>query len=270
MFGFSPNDDEWRAIERCHGVVDSRHTVSGQPADHAAIAELEEIVGKHLRDPESGPSAMTVLRERDHGAADDITLVRNLIFLAWSSSADTTGLLVWILKRLTDEPIWLDRLRDASGTPTAVDLADRIVAETLRLGQSEMLTRKITAPVTIGGHTVPSGWHLNVGLREAHRDAEVFDDPDSFDPARFTRRRFGRLEYAPFGLDHHQCVGEALVRTTARLFVLALADGYRCAGLDDGPDQISAWRHWHPNAEWRLMLDPIRSNDVTVATASIR
>ena len=269
-FGFSPDDDEWRTIERCHDVVDSRHTVSGRPADHAAIAELEELVVGHLRHVEPGPSAFDVLRERDPAAADDSTLVRNLIVLAWTSSADTTGLLVWLLKRLTDDHVWLERLREALGTPGAADLADRIVDETLRLGQSEVLIREVTAPVMIGEHEVPPGWHLRIGLREAHRDADLFDDPDRFDPDRFARGRFGRLEFAPFGLDHHQCVGEALVRTTARQFVLALADGYRCAGRDDGPDQVSSWRHWHPNAAWRLVIDPIGRAEVTAAAVSTR
>ncbi len=270
IFGFSPDDDEWRTVIRCHEVVDSRHTVSGTPADFAAIAELEQLVTQRLGDPEVGPSAFAVLSERDPAAADDSTLVRNLIVLAWTSSADTTGLLVWLLKRLTDDAVWLERLRDASGTPEAAHLADRIVDETLRLGQSEVLVRQVDAPVTIGEHAVPAGWHLRIGLREAHRDADVFDDPDRFDPDRFARQRFGRLEFAPFGLDHHQCVGETLVRTTAREFVLALADGYRCAGRNDGPDQVSSWRHWHPNAAWRLVLEPIGPAGLTGAAVSTR
>ena len=258
MFGFSPDDDEWRTIERCHDVVDSRHTVSG-------------TAGRPGRDRRAGGSSSSGIsvtsspvRRRSpccaseiSAAADDSTLVRNLIVLAWTSSADTTGLLVWLLKRLTDDPVWLERLREALGHAGG----DRPRRPDRRRDPPPRSERGAgpsgRRPVMIGEHEVPPGWHLRIGLREAHRDADVFDDPDRFDPDRFARSRYGRLEYAPFGLDHHQCVGEALVRTTARQFVLALADGYRCTGRDDGPDQVSSWRHWHPNPEWRLVIDPI-------------
>ena len=270
IFGFAPNDDEWSTIERCYDVVDSRHEVSGRPVDHAALAELEALVDGHLRAAELPASAFAVLRERDPSACDDVTLVRNLIFLAWTTSADTTGLLVWVLKRLADNPDWLERVRHAPDGPAAAELADRIVHETLRLGQSEALIRKVTGPITIGEHTVPCGWHLRVGLREAHRDAAVFDDPDRFDPDRFDGHRYRRAEYAPFGLDHHQCIGESLVRATARQFVLAMANGYRCSGRGGGPDEVSTWRHWHPNSSWRVLIEPLDSTNVTGAAASSR
>ena len=252
FFGFSPDEVDRRAIERWFAVADTRMETEPGPAEEAAIAELESLVRQRFAQNRGVSSALGELVRRDPAVLEDQTLMRNMIFLAHASSADTTGLLVWILKQLSDHPNWMEQIQAASDYR---QLANQVVSEVLRLNQSEVLNRRTTAPITVGQHDISAGWRVRVGLTEAHRDPQSFPDPDAFDPGRFADRRYSKTEYAPFGVDHHRCVGEALARSAAEHFTVVLAREFNCRVLADGPLQRSAWRHWHPSPAWRVLIE---------------
>ncbi len=75
------------------------------------------------------------------------------------------------------------------------------------------------------------------------------------DPDRFARRRYSSDEYSPFGLDHHSCVGERLVRTTGRALA-EVASGYSITKLADGPVELNANQHFGPSSALRLSVRP--------------
>ena len=133
-----------------------------------------------------------LLRERPD-ALDDPTITFNLVFLARTAATDVTGLLHWILKMLGDNQEWIGALRASTDR---TDLAQRVVMETLRLEQSELLFRTVREEINVGGYVVPAGWHLRVCVRESHQDQSVFDRPERFDPDRF-QRRYNRQQYSP-------------------------------------------------------------------------
>ena len=58
--------------------------------------------------------------------------------------------------------------------------------------------------------------------------------------------------YAPFGIDHHSCVGETLARTVARVFATEVVRGFDIATVRDGPIELSVERHWAPSSRWRV------------------
>ena len=111
----------------------------------------------------------------------------------------------------------------------------------------------------IEGYTIPAGWWLRVLVRESHRDADVFADPERFDPCRFARGMPPRSEYSPFGLDAHACIGEALTRMFAIVVARELSFGCRLEPTADGPAMFSEW-HWAPSDEFRVRFkaaDPV-------------
>jgi cytochrome P450 len=221
------------------------------------------------RGPRPG-SALAHLLAAEPALFSDPTLSGNLVLISRLALGDLTGLYDWIFRMLTDHRSWLARLREEGPSsttvwlsgcdPQALPLAPCIVMETLRLEQSEFLYRKIVRPVWIEGRLLPAGWLLRVCIQESHRAADVFGEPDRFDPDRFTRRAFVRTEYAPFGIDSHACMGTKLTLALGALFVEELAR-FDWQVLRDGPVERDGNRHryhWRPSRRLRVRMWPAR------------
>ena len=227
-------------------------------------------------------SALAHLLAAEPRLFDEPTLTGNLILILRLAYGDLTGLFDWLFKMLTDHPEWLVQLRAKLATdPDAADglqadratanvgnghppeLAQRIVMETLRMEQSEFLYRRIVRPVELEGYVLPAGWLLRVCIQESHRSADVFDEPDRFDPDRFARRAFTRTEYSPFGIDSHACMGARLAVALGSVFVEELAR-FDWLVLGDGPIERDGNRHryhWRPNRRLRVRLSPATTPD---------
>jgi len=211
-----------------------------------AVAEATDIVSSA---PAQEPSFLAELRRRRRGATDDPAVAGSLYYLLLLTWADMSGLLTWILRMLADHPDSAARVR------TDEAFAAPFVRETLRLSQSEYLYRRTLRDVDIGEYRVPRGWLVRVCVREAHRDARVFERPDEFDPDRFRARTFTRDEYSPFGAHRLACLGEHAAIEVARWFTLELAR-YDVRIVRDGRDEFGSWSHWRPSRKLRVALAP--------------
>jgi cytochrome P450 len=173
-----------------------------------------------------------------------------------------TGLADWILHFATGTPEALDAVRAVGRTAGGprfalpVDPATAIVMETLRLEQSEYLYRRVARPFAFDGHRFPAGWIVRVCVNESHRDPATFPDPDRFDPQRFRTRAYSRLEYSPFGMPPHGCMGAHVAHFLGRLVVEELALGYAWTVVRDGPPERGSRHrdHWRPSAQRRVVL----------------
>ena len=74
-----------------------------------------------------------------------------------------------------------------------------------------MLMRRVVRDLAYGDHVVPAGDMAMVSPAAGHRLAEVFREPDRYDPDRFgpERREDRRVKHAliGFGGGHHRCIG---------------------------------------------------------------
>ncbi len=239
--------------------------VGGPPASprfrevESAADEIVVVIRRHgdgittafANGVEPPPSFLAALLRAHPAELDDPTTVLNLVFLLRTATTDVTGLLHWIVKLLGDNPEWLASVR-AAAEPE--DLAKRVVMETLRLEQSELLFRTAREDLHIDGFVVPAGWHLRVCVHESHRDPAVFDEPERFDPDRF-KRRYNRYEYSPLGALGHTCLGVKTVFALAGTFVERLATGYDMAVVSDGAPEFGM--HWRPSRRHRVVLRPV-------------
>ncbi len=116
---------------------------------------------------------------------------------------ETTGhMLALALVSMTQRPGLLDRLgKDAGFAAPAVE-------ELLRFWtiSHQGLYRTAAEDVEVHGRTIRAGQGVIVAVATAHRDPEVFDDPDAFDPGREPRANLA------FGYGAHRCLGEPLAR----------------------------------------------------------
>lgn len=214
---------------------------------------LEEAQRNRVEFGSSG-ALLAEIGRADPSKADDPTILGNLIFMLESGCNDVGGLLMWVLKHLSDHPEWMQQLQDRTSCPQSLrSLADRIVSETLRLEQSEYLHRKATRDLEFGDYVIPKGWLIRICIRDGHQDSQIFENPAKFDPDRFIGRKFSHIEYAPFGLFRHMCVGDRLTHEIVCTFLTVLANGYGLEAVDDGPPQHTRF-HWAPNREFRVRL----------------
>jgi len=267
FFGIAATSPDMTQLRELFAVTDIRGRGASRSIVLAALGDIEEFMRRKANgrgrpsSPEAPhiPSVLSEIVERHPDALNDPTLVRNLIYMLSTSAADVSALLMWVFKLLSDHPAWVGRLRaeiveaEATRSTRGDDLASRIVSETLRLRQSEFVMREVTRPVWHRGLRIPRGWLLRICVQASHRDPSVFERPEVFDPDRFLRKRTTGDEYAPFGLDHHKCIGESLARSMAEVFACELAR-HEWEVTGDGPTQLSSWRHWEPSSRFRVRL----------------
>ena len=122
------------------------------------------------------------------------------------------------------------------------ELIAAAVDEILRFDPSVPVWRRVTTrPVTLGGVDLPEGAKLFLWLAAAGRDADVFPEPDAFDPERENARRT-----LAFGRGIHFCIGSALGRLEATLALEELTRRFPDLELVAGQEVP-----YHPNISFR-------------------
>lgn len=177
-----------------------------------------------------------------------------------TARVDTSGLMIWMLALLGENPHWHVTLRaECASNPEAGEtggLADRIVRETLRLRQSEFIIRRASRQIDWNGLTIPEGWHVRLCVAESHRMPEAFEAPDRFDPDQFLRTPT-RTRYAPFGFAPHLCPGEHFTRWIGRKLLVELAGGHDIRATGVLPWEFGGF-HWTPNMKMKIGLTGVQ------------
>jgi cytochrome P450 len=122
------------------------------------------------------------------------------------------------------------------GTPTVDSLAALpyvrdVFQETLRLyPPAWIITRKARGADNIGGVAIRKNGLVVLSPYATQRDPRWWDDPDRFDPDRFTPTgSAGRPKFAyfPFGGGPHQCIGNHFALVEAAVIMAAVVQRYR-------------------------------------------
>jgi cytochrome P450 len=100
-----------------------------------------------------------------------------------------------------------------------------VLDETLRLHPPAWgIGREATAPIPVGGYTIPAGdtvWAFPWAL---HRDPRWWSDPLVFRPERFLAApQWPRFAFLPFGGGPRVCIGQHFARMEAVLALSAIA-----------------------------------------------
>ncbi len=86
--------------------------------------------------------------------------------------------------------------------------------------------RQTVRPLDLGGHVLPKGTNLLLSPYTLHRRADVFPDPERFDPARFAQDAESnrpRFSYLPFGSGPRFCIGSHFAQMEALVVLATLA-----------------------------------------------
>jgi cytochrome P450 len=182
-----------------------------------------------VRDEETG-QAMSESLLRDESittyVAGHETTARTLTF-AWYALATNPG----VAERLHEE---LDRVLGGR-MPTAEDLPRlpyllQVIKETMRLYPSvPFYARDAIAADRLPGFDAPAGAAVMLSPYYTHRHPEFWEDPEVFDPDRFTREREAarhRFSYHPFAAGPRVCIGNNFALLESQLLLAILAQRF--------------------------------------------
>jgi cytochrome P450 len=209
-----------------------------------AIETLERRVQQMIDERRAagleGPDLLTrILRARDADDGRQMTdrQVRDEVLTLFIAGHEgISNGLAWGLYLLLTHPEVLRRVQaevDALGgrSPSAEDLGRlpytlQAVKEALRLYPSSyMFGKQAIEDVVIGGYAVPRGTNVFLSPFALHRRADLWPDPERFDPDRFTpeaEAARSRYAYIPFGGGPRICIGSQFALMEGQTVLAAL------------------------------------------------
>ena len=90
--------------------------------------------------------------------------------------------------------------------------------------------------IVIDGVRVQAGRFVVVGIYALHHDPNLWDDPHTFDPDRFSPQRCkgrDRWQYLPFGGGPHGCIGGHFAMLEASLALATIIRAIEITSVDD-------------------------------------
>jgi cytochrome P450 len=200
---------------------------------NALVAEADRVVYEELHARRSQPdggdredvlSLLLAARDEEGQPLTDLELRDELMTLLLAGHETTATALSWTLERLVRHPAALARLV-AEHRAGDADFLDATIKESLRLRPViPAVGRYLTAPLEIGGHTLPADVYLNLSIYLLHRRPDLYPDPDAFRPERFLERPAGTYEWIPFGGGIRRCLGASFALFEMRIVLQAILD----------------------------------------------
>jgi len=162
--------------------------------------------------------------DEDGAPLSDQSIIDHMNFLMMAAHDTTTSSISSTVHFLGVHPEWQDRIRAeilavkarTGGELTYESLAELetielVFKESLRLiPPVPSMPRRALKDFVFMNHHIPAGSHVGINPMMTHRLADVWPDPERFDPTRFTAENSkGRHKYAwvPFGGGQHMCLG---------------------------------------------------------------
>jgi cytochrome P450 len=211
---------------------------------NAAVAEIIKTA-RERSDNDIGEKEDTLLqmlldaRDADTGEGLDLQEIRNEVFTLFVAGHETTALtMTWMMVLLDGQDEVKAKLREEAERvlggrdPTFEDLpaltyTRQVVDETLRLRcPAAMVAREARGPDNINGVKVEAGDMVMPFFWAVHRHPDFWDDPERFDPERFTADAVAARDkwaYLPFSGGSRVCIGNtfSLFESTVLLAMMS-------------------------------------------------
>lgn len=181
--------------------------------------------------------------EADSGFTEDyLFYVIGDLFIAGTDT--TANSVLWILLYMVLYPEIQDKVQaeidTVVGTQRVPSLTDKGSLPFTEATIMEVQRMTVVVPLAIPhmasetkefkGYTIPKGTLVFPNLWSVHRDPTVWENPDTFNPARFLDKEGKLLRkecFIPFGIGRRVCMGEQLAKMELFLMVTNLLQAYK-------------------------------------------
>jgi len=217
---------------------------------NAAMATLrglvELIIDERRREPGDRGDLLSGLmqaRDEETGEAMDAELLRDEVLTLLLAGHETTAMaLTWCFYRLSLHPEVQRRLVDeidavlGGRTPGPEDLPSlrvtrQVIEETMRLHPPVWAIARVAREADeVGGYPVRPGQVLFLSPYSTHRHPDFWENPEGFDPDRFTPERIRaqhRFAYFPFAAGARICIGNNFALLEAGIILAMVMQRYR-------------------------------------------
>nr|WP_211207240.1 cytochrome P450 [Stackebrandtia nassauensis] len=221
----------------------------------AARRELYRVCDRIIaaRNDNHGEDLLSRLSQATTPEGDRLspTEIRDQVLVFLLAGHETTATsLAFALHLLASHPEIQHQARDeidavlGGEPPTAADY-DRlpyttmVVKEAMRLyPAAPIVGRLATADTEVDGHLIPAGANVVCSAWVTHRHPRYWDDPEHFDPQRFTpEHEAARPRYAwiPFGGGPRACIGQHFSMLESVLTLAVMLREYSFDAIDTDP-----------------------------------
>ena len=117
----------------------------------------------------------------------------------------------------------------------ALSYSRQVIQEAMRLfPPASGIGRQARAAMELGGISIAAGARVHIPVFALHRNARLWDNPNAFDPERFTGDRVkarSRYAFLPFGGGPRICIGAGFATIEAAVILATLVRSFRFAPL---------------------------------------
>jgi cytochrome P450 len=220
-------------------------------ARNATDALLYQQIASRRSDPEAKKYtdvlAMLMQARDDEGQPMTDRELRDELMTALAAGHETTATaLAWAFERILLHPEVYQRLReevDAAGGMdarpekiAALPYLDATIKEVLRLRPVvPAVGRFLQKPMTIGGFDFPKGAAVGACIYLAHRNPDVYPDPEAFRPERFLDVPTDPVTWLPFGGGIRRCIGAQFALYEMKIVLATILAACDCTLAQKGP-----------------------------------
>jgi len=236
----------------------------------AVVERIIQLRHKDFKDQGDLLSSLMNAQDEMSGARlNDLQLKNEVMGLLLAGHETTANALTWTIYLLSQNLWASDRLHTEIGQvlnlrrPCGSDLANlpylrQVLDESLRLfPPAWIIGRRAIIDDEIGGYHVPAGTVIAICIYTLHRHPGFWENPDQFDPDRFTPERSAdrnRYAYIPFSIGPRQCIGNTFGLLEASLVLACIAQRFELhllPGIEIQPQPLFVLR---PNRDLLMSL----------------
>jgi len=201
------------------------------------IAERRRTPALHAREDVLS-MLLEARHERDGSPMTDQEVRDELMTLLIAGHETTATALSWAVERLIRHPDKLARLIEEVRVGEDRYL-EAVVTETLRLRPViSIVARRLREPAEIGGWQLPAGVTVAPSIYLVHRRADVYPEPERFEPERFLDRQPGTYTWIPFGGGVRRCIGGSFAHFEMQVVLAELVKRRRLRPARPQPERV--------------------------------
>lgn len=210
--------------------------------DETVYAMIQQRRGSGVEGNDLLGMLMQVQDADDGSRMSDRQLRDEVATLMLAGHETTANTLSWTWMLLANHPHVCSKLTEElktvlnGRTPTIADLPQlsytgNVIKEAMRLYPPVTdVSREATRDCEIGGYGIPKGCTLIASQWVMHRHPRYFNEPEVFNPERWTddlEKRLPRGVYFPFGDGPRICIGKSFAQMEAVLILATIAQAFQ-------------------------------------------